>query len=213
MKSTIFVLLSVAMLLPRPSAAATIRDVDNSDYGIQSFGTACATFSDSSGMNAHCFFSLFSNGDYGFLVGFDTPVSNVEVAFSNANIFDTGLVICSSDPADNNACDSTPTWDLDVSAAGYPNFASLFSSTVTLNSAIFTLNGSIPASHVQGNEVAFLLLCTPNNPEAPAASDCNGVNVSARLRQTTPVPEPGSLLLWGGGAAMLARRFRNRRVR
>jgi len=211
MKSTIFVLLSVAMLLPRPSAAATIRDVDNSDYGIQSFGTPCAAFSDSSGMNAHCFFSLFSNGDYGFLVGFDAPVSNVEVAFSNANIFDTGLVICSSDPADGNPCDSTPTWDLDVSAAGYPNFATLFSSTVTINSAIFTLNGTIPASPVQGNEVAFLLLCTPNNPNEPAASDCNGVNVSAR--SSTPVPEPGSLWLCGGGVAMLARRLRNRRVR
>ena len=209
MKSTIFVLLSIAILLPRSSSAAAIRGVDNSDYGIQSFGAPCASFSDSSGMAASCFFSQFSTGDYGFLVGFDSPVSNVQVSFSNASILDAGLVVCDSSDS-SNECGATPTWDLDTAA--YPAYASLFSSTVTSTSAIFDLNGTIPATNVHGNQVAFLLLCTPTDPNGPAASDCAGVDITVRSL-ATPVPEPASLLLFCCAAPMLARRFRKRPTR
>jgi hypothetical protein len=210
MKSTIFVLLSIAILLPRSSSAAAIRSVDNSDYGIQSFGAPCASFSDSSGI-ASCFFSKFSTGDYGFLVGFDSPVSDVQVSFSNANILDTGLVVCDSSDS-SNPCGATPTWDLDIAA--YPAYASLFSSTVTSTSAIFDLTGTIPATNVHGNQVAFLLVCAPTDPSGPAASDCGGVDITVRsLAGTTPVPEPASLLLFCCAAPMLAARFRQRRTR
>ena len=226
MKTTIFVLLSVALLVPRPSSAASIRDVDNSDYGMQLPGP-CPSISNSSGFTASCSFTDFSSPSngfvWGFMVWFESPVSNVAVTFSHANIFDTGLDVCNSDSADPAddclARPSTPTLDL----AQYPNALSQFSMPsapvfgVPNSSVEFDLNGAIQASPAHGHEVAYLLLCTPNpnNPSGgPESTDCGGVSIAVSpLASTTGVPEPGSLFLCGSAAAMLARRLKNRRRR
>jgi hypothetical protein len=234
MKPTIFVLLSLAMLVPRASSATPAR-VDNSDYGISNYGTTCddvisssevsgLTYSVSPGIDAKCFFSKFSNAGFGFLVGFTSDVSDVKVEFSNATYLDAGLVICDTtltDPDDSSSftkpCHETPTWDLDTK--GGLSLDTLFPFDLEKDSATFFVDGTIsglldPGSDATlfGKQVAFLFLCTPSgrNPdtgELGVASDCNDVHIAV----TSAVPEPASLLLCSSGAIMLARRVRNRR--
>jgi hypothetical protein len=57
---------------------------------------------------------------------------------------------------------------------------------------VFDLNGTVPASHVQGNEVAFLVLSD--------IAQGNVANIRVRSLAAAPVPEPSSFLLLATGA-------------
>lgn len=150
---------AASVVLPS-NVLASLDTVDNSDYGIQMGITPpppsnCRSFTDSAGSGAHCYFSRFTTPAglmYGYLVGYDSPVSNIEVRFSNLTVVISGLVICGGS---HRGCDGTPTWDLDSTRYDY---ASLFSSTVDRQTAVFALNGMVPASPVRGNQVAFLVI-------------------------------------------------------
>lgn len=224
MKSTVFALLLLAVLVPRASSAGPIRDVDNSDYGIQP-GSSC-TVSNSTAFSPSCTFTDFSGPTgflWGFLVAFDSPVNDVEVTFSNVTILDYGLEECRSSAASGDAFNcvdrgSTPALNLDdYPASILSQFSMPFVPALGVpgSSVVFDLNGAIAATSDLKHQVAFLLLCSPDAGGAPADAGCDGagITVSSLAATTAPVPEPGSLLLCGSGAAMLARRVRNRRAR
>lgn len=161
-KSALLAIFSALLCLPSSSFAG-IRTVDDSEYGQQSFSTNCSGFfADLAGSGAKCFKSEFSSPfgfRQGYLVGWDTPVRDVDITFTNVADLATpglyGLVVC-SDP--NIPCDGTPTWDLDITNF-LPTYQSLFSETVGGTHTItFSLSGLVQAAHVQGHEVAFLVL-------------------------------------------------------
>jgi hypothetical protein len=196
MKKSALAVFATLVLVPSLSFAAPIRRVDDSEYGQQSFNTACSNtiFTDLAGSGAKCFVSSFTTPagfKQGYLVGYDSSVRDVDVIFSNLTVGTFGLVVC-SEP--DSSCDGTPTWDLDITNF-LPSYANQFSQTVGSNSIMFSLSGAVAAEHVKGHEVAFLVLSdTPPTITVRARPSCaltldyaaGTLNIGFTLQSPTP---------------------------
>ena len=124
MKRLLLLTLSLLVCSPHYSFATFIDTVDDSDYGIQGIPApvpcAAGVLNDSVG-GAQCISATFGTPDHGqqhgFLVGYDSPVGNIVVTFSNVTITnsaghpDAGLVVCGidSDGIDHDICGFSPT--------------------------------------------------------------------------------------------------------